>query len=99
MEDWHHYIPFAALWMETPPEVTNRPLATRLIEQGTVGVVTAICTSVIILYAVSQVQGEKLEALSRQQIEAKAAEAADIREIKEMVIAMQRDLYVPRSRK
>ena len=87
-----HYVPFAALLTKRPPDLPNRPLITRLIEQGTVGVVTGL----VVLYGVSQVQGQKIDDLAKQQVETKAATSADIRDIKEMIVQMQRDLYVPR---
>ena len=36
-----HIIPFFALMTSRPPELPNRPMVTRLIEQGVVGLVAA----------------------------------------------------------
>ncbi len=91
--EWVHYIPFAALLTKRPPEVPNRPMVTRIMEQGIVGLVAAGLG----LWGNSLVVNEKIDELSNRQVQAAKQTSNDIQDIKSMIVQMQRDLYVPRS--
>jgi len=79
--DWHHIVPFAALFSEEVAPA-NRPMLTRLTEQALVGVFAAGVT----LYADNLVTQDKIANLTEQ-----------VSEVKTVVVQMQRDLYIPRS--
>jgi len=77
--EWQHYIPFAALVAKQPiPE--NRPAATRIIEQGFVGLIASAVT----LLATVQIMQNDIEALKkdadkREAIAAKAVADSEVR--------------------
>lgn len=93
-EEWTHIIPFAALLTKRPAELPNRPMVTRIIEQGIVGIIAAGLG----LWGNSLVVNEKIDELSNRQVVAAKQTSADIQDIKSMIVQMQHDLYVPRSR-
>ena len=95
MENWQHFIPFAALLIKRPAEVNNRPMLTRIIEQGIVGLIAAGLG----LWGNSLVVNEKIDELNNRQVLAVKQTTQDIQDIKTMIVQMQRDLYVPRMRK
>lgn len=92
--DWHHFIPFGALFSQQAADLPNRPLLTRLVEQATVGVVAAA----IGLYANDLVMKDQITNLAQQVADVKQTQAASVQDLKQMISQMQRDLYVPRSK-
>ena len=54
-----HVIPFLSLITQKPPDIPNRPMLTRLIEQGVVGIVAAF----IAIYVNDIRQEEQLKTL------------------------------------
>lgn len=59
LERYHHIIPFLSLMTARPPEVPNRPMLTRLVEQGIVGIIAAF----IAIYVNDIRQDEQMRAL------------------------------------
>jgi hypothetical protein len=87
------HIPFMALVANDPPE--NRPMLTRLIEQGVVGIVAAA----IGIYANDIRQQGQIESLNTRVAEVQQAQKESMVVLSLKIDEMRRDLYVPRNRK
>jgi len=74
-----HIIPFVALMTSRPPELPNRPMVTRLIEQGVVGLVAAF----IAIYVNDIRQEEQLKFMREEIINARV----EVREMESRIMS------------
>lgn len=81
------HVPFLALASSTPPP--NRPMATRLIEQGFVGLFSAA----VALAAATLRHDEQLQALRSELIQQRQDQKEVRAELRAAIEALQRDVY------
>jgi len=77
---WMHWIPFAALVTRNAPP--NRPLLTRMIEQGAVGLVAGVGGSYVSLAINSAVQDVQIKSLQAQISSSENRMTDEIRELR-----------------
>lgn len=89
MERFTHYVPFMALMSASPPP--NRPMLTRLIEQG----IVAVAAAFISLYISNVELKTQIAALNDKVVEMNKTQEALHRDLNAALEKIRDDIYVP----